>query len=178
MKIDDFIGVFENVIEPSECARIIKAFEDRSHLTRYHDTPGYRFRQLDCNATDLKDLARQFVRHVEPYLRGYLKDLGLDEFLEMKAFENVRIKKYEAGSDDLFKIHVDAANRETAVRTLIFILYLNDNDGETTFPTIGRAIKPKAGSLVVFPPFWMFPHTGQPPTTADKYIMMSAVHHP
>lgn len=178
MKLDDLIAVFENVVDPGECARIIEAFEDRLHLTQDHDTPGYKFQQLDCNATDLGDLAREFVSHVAPYLTGYLKDLGLEEFLEMNAFENVRIKKYRAGTDDRFKIHIDAANRETAVRTLVFILYLNDNDGETTFPMLGRTVKPKAGSLVVFPPFWMFPHTGQPPTTGDKYIMMSAVHHP
>lgn len=178
MKLDDLIGVYHNVVEPSECARIIEAFEARIHLTQDHDTPGYKFLQLDCNETDLKDLAWQFVGHVEPYLRAYIKELGLEEFLEIKAFENVRIKKYRAGSDDRFKIHIDAANRESAVRTLVFILYLNDNDGETAFPMVGRSVKPKAGSLVVFPPFWMFPHVGQPPTTGDKFIMMSAVHHP
>lgn len=178
MQLNDLIRVFDDVVDPAECARIIKAFEDRVHLTQEHDTPGYKFRQLDCNETDLKDLAFEFVKHVEPYLRTYLKELSLEEFVPIKAFESVRIKKYVAGSDDQFKIHIDAANRESAVRTLIFILYLNDNDGETAFPTIGRAVKPKAGSLVVFPPFWMFPHLGIAPRGSDKYIMMSSVHHP
>ena len=88
-----------------------------------------------------------------------------------------RSKKYLKGTDDQFKTHVDVADKEAAVRYCIAILYLNDNDGLTTFPDLELAVEPVAGRVVVFPPMWMFPHNGLPPTNDDKYIMMSCLHY-
>jgi hypothetical protein len=177
LNLTDLISVRDGVLTPDECAQIIRAFEDRAELTQHHDTPGYRFRQLDCNATDLGTLAKEFVGVLLPHIRDYFKLRGFDRFVSPDHFENVRIKKYEPGTGDQFKIHIDAADKGSAIRYLVFILYLNDNDGETSFPMLGQSVKPKAGRLVMFPPFWMFPHVGQPPTDRAKYIMMSALHH-
>lgn len=177
MNLSDLIRVRDDVLTRDECAQIIQAFEDRAELLQHHDTPGYRFRQLDCNATDLRTLAQEFAGVVLPYLQEYFADHGFDRFVSPTHFESVRIKKYDPGTGDQFKVHIDAADAGSAIRYLVFILYLNDNDGETVFPMIGRTVKPKAGRLVMFPPFWMFPHAGQPPTDRAKYIMMSALHH-
>ena len=52
------------------------------------------------------------------------------------------------------------------------LFYLNDDfeGGETIFyPEM--SIRPKKGSVIVFPPYWMFPHEGTPVIAGKKYIM-------
>ena len=57
-------------------------------------------------------------------------------------------------------------------RVLTFLFYLNDVEegGETV---IGNdiKIKPKAGSLLIFPACWTYPHRGETPLSSDKYII-------
>jgi hypothetical protein len=55
--------------------------------------------------------------------------------------------------------------------------YLNDVEegGETVFE--GFIIKPKIGSMLVFPPLWLFPHRGNPPISNTKYILSTYLHY-
>lgn len=57
-------------------------------------------------------------------------------------------------------------------RVLTFIIYLNDIDegGETEFFTDCR-VKPKAGTILLFPALWYYNHSGLMPITHDKYIL-------
>jgi len=177
MNLRDLIRVYEGVIGADECNTIIKEFEARKDIARLYDTPGYKFLQLELNQTDLLPLAHAFCHYLAPFIEDYFNSLKLASYVNATSFEAVRIKKYEKGGDFEFKPHIDAANKETAVRYLVFILYLNDNDGLTSFPTLGFSFKPRQGSVILFPPHWMFPHTGHAPTDTDKYIMMSCLHH-
>jgi len=43
--------------------------------------------------------------------------------------------------------------------------------GETEFPHLGVSVKPEAGRLLIFPPYWMYQHQGLPPVSGDKYIL-------
>jgi hypothetical protein len=92
------------------------------------------------------------------------------------SFENIKIKRYLPNSPDQFKPHVDVGNYESAKRFLAFIVYLNDNfsGGETNILTYNKEIKPKKGSLLVFPPLWTHFHQGKPITSGNpKYILGS-----
>ena len=55
------------------------------------------------------------------------------------------------------------------------IWYLNDVEtgGETNFPQLETSVRPQAGRLLVFPPYWMYQHEGLPPVSGDKYIVSS-----
>jgi hypothetical protein len=54
--------------------------------------------------------------------------------------------------------------------------YLNDVEegGETIFD-IGEevTVKPKAGNVVCFPPYYLFPHKGCTPISGPKYVVSS-----
>lgn len=98
------------------------------------------------------------------------------------GLEHFRIKHYAPGGEDRFDIHVDAASNETSKRFLIFFWYLNTVDvgGETEIFLNGappRKVKPQVGRLIMFPPFWMFPHQGHPPMSGDKYLLSSYLHY-
>jgi len=57
------------------------------------------------------------------------------------------------------------------------MVYLNDNfdGGETVFPIFQDVIKPKKGSLLIFPPLWTYLHRGNPPLKPGyaKYFLMT-----
>ena len=61
---------------------------------------------------------------------------------------------------------------EIKSRIVTFIWYLNDvtEGGETAFINKCK-IKPKKGSLLIFPATWTYPHCGMVPISHDKYII-------
>jgi len=178
MKLVDFIQTFDGVIKPDTCKMIIDQFEQNKHLSEKHDTDLYKFDQLNLNKTEgLSQLAPIVAWQLSSIYEQYFKSLGLLDYVQIESFEDIRIKKYEKGSGAEFRTHVDVADKASASRFCIAIIYLNDNDGLTTFPTLGVGVKPKAGRVVVFPPTWMYPHNGMAPTDNDKYIMMTCLHY-
>ncbi|NDG32865.1 hypothetical protein EB118_22700 [bacterium] len=172
MRLTDLIKIYDNVLSKDSCNNIIGEFEARKELVDHHHNDVYKFDQLNLNQTDLKPLATIFIRQIIPLIKYYSAEFNVDRFIKMNAFEDVRIKKYLKNSDYQFKTHIDSADKESAVRYLVFILYLNDNNGNTFFPTLDYSCRPKQGSMILFPPFWMYPHSGVIPTDNDKYIMM------
>ena len=90
-----------------------------------------------------------------------MSDVGIQDqhFPSAVNIEHVRIKKYAPNDKDEFKNHVDVANYASARRFLVFFLYLNETEGgETVFPNYDLNVKPKAGRVLMFPPFWTHPH--------------------
>lgn len=177
-KLTDYIQVYHDVIKPDTCKLIINQFEQHKHVTEKHDTDLYKFEQLNLNKTEsLAHLAPIVAWQLSSIYEKYFKSLGLLDYVQIESFEDIRIKKYEKGSGAEFKTHVDVADKASASRFCIAIIYLNDNNGLTTFPNLGVGVEPKAGKVVVFPPNWMFPHSGKTPTDKDKYIMMTCLHY-
>ena len=176
MKLIDYIQTYDDVIHPDTCKLIIDDYEKHIHLTEKHDTNLYKFEQLNLNQTpEFQPIAQAFANSLVPVFEEYFKSLHVRQYVDIETFEDVRIKKYVKGSSDVFRTHVDVTDHASASRFAIAILYLNDNDGLTTFPNLGVGVKPKAGRVVIFPPSWMFPHNGLTPSDNDKYIMMTSL---
>lgn len=174
MKLTDFIRIYENVISDKECDQIIQLAEKKGF--QLYDEPGYKFLQVNLNQSGLSNLAQNFASVASYIAKDYFNRLQFSEFIDVQGFEEVRIKKYPIGSNYEFKTHIDAADKSSSLRYLVFILYLNDNNGHTVFDKLNFKYKPKKGSIIVLPPFWMFPHSGETPTDYDKYIMMTSLH--
>ena len=178
MDIKKFVKVYDDVVSPSSCEKVIRVYEDNLQHVEEHDTEGYKFHQLNLRSTnELAGLERAFFGTLHPIYTDYFTNLRMSKFVDLRAFEEIRIKKYLKNTSDEFREHVDVVDADSAKRFAVAILYLNDNNGFTDFTDSGIIIKPKAGRVVVFPPFWMFPHRGSNPTDHDKYIMMSCLHY-
>ena len=95
-------------------------------------------------------------------------------FPKTNAFEQPRIKRYEP-NEGMFDWHCDATTKESSKRILVMFFYLNDVEegGETMFSDM--SVKPKAGSVVCFPPTWQYPHKGCTPISGPKYVISSYV---
>ena len=177
-KLSDYIQLYDGVISEENCKKLIDEYEAHASTVENHDTPLYKFHQLNLNQTPgLGMLAQAVGGSLYPCFEDYFTRLNLKQFVEINTWEDIRIKKYLKGTDDQFRMHVDVTDHASAARFAIAILYLNDNNGLTTFDTLGLAVKPEAGRVVIFPATWMFPHSGKPSTDNDKYIMMTALHY-
>lgn len=174
MQLKDYIKVYSNAIPGTTCNSLVKLAEETGF--DLYDTPTYKFWQVNFNDKNLVNVAQGFAKAMIPLAKDYFKETKVSEYIDVQGFEGVRVKKYPKNEDFEFRPHIDAADAESAKRYLVFICYLNDNNGYTVFDQIGFKYKPTKGSVIVFPPFWMFVHSGVVPTDYDKYIMMTSLH--
>jgi hypothetical protein len=181
--VKDFIHVYENVLDESTCHFLIDVFEKYiDKHERYNNNGNPNFTQF--NLTGNKDLTSEItqvhdflIKKTIDYRNIYYNFMDSQVFPIDHAFEEFRIKKYNTGGEDRFDTHVDVTNYASARRYLSFLWYLNDvqTGGNTLFTDF--AIQPKMGSLLIFPPLWMFPHMGEPPISGSKYIMSTYLHY-
>lgn len=119
---------------------------------------------------------QQLGKHLEKYYQDM--DLPSPDYIRLFGSEDMgyQIQKYKKNegryifhSDD--EIRYDEENDRIGYRTVTFIFYLNDVEegGETTFPEF--QVKPKKGSLLLFPATWNYIHSANIPKSSDKYII-------
>jgi hypothetical protein len=100
----------------------------------------------------------EFKRHYR-FFDGPFKDMGY------------AIQRTDPG--EYYHWHIDGGSHDFASRQLVAIWYLNDVDGaggETEFHHQDVRIKPQAGKLLLFPPFWTHLHRGNTLLSGRKYI--------
>lgn len=117
----------------------------------WKDLDGELFRSL---STAIKEFRESF-----PYFKGPFKDMGYG------------IQRTDPG--EYYHWHIDGGSHEFSQRQLVAIWYLNDvagPGGETEFLYQAIKVKPEAGKLVLFPPFWTHEHRGAELKKGVKYI--------
>ena len=106
----------------------------------------------------------------------YRLDIEQSNYLpQFKHLEEFRVKRYLTGGDERFDEHVDVTDTVSSARALAFLVYLNENDGNTLFPSQNLNIEPISGRVIVFPPTWEYPHEGLAPKSNPKYIIVTVV---
>jgi hypothetical protein len=104
-------------------------------------------------------LAIQEFRDAFPFFRGPFKDSGY------------AIQRTLPG--EFYHWHIDGGSHEFSQRQLVAVWYLNDvpgPGGATEFSYQDVQIQPKAGKLLLFPPFWTHEHRGARLEQGVKYI--------
>jgi len=182
-ELNDFIHTYENSLELDICDFLISLFEQvPDKQERYENEGKPNFTQFNLTenrelTTEINQVHNHIIKKIFEYRDLYYEFVDKRVFPEEHALEQFRIKKYNPGGEDRFDTHVDVTNYESSRRFLSFMWYLNDveSGGETTFKDL--SIQPKKGTLLIFPPLWMFPHKGIPPLSGPKYIMSAYLHY-
>ena len=115
----------------------------------------------DIDKELFRSLSRAISEFRERYafFKGSFKDIGYN------------LQRYQAG--EYYHWHIDGGSHDFADRQLVAIWYLNDVEGpggETEFSAQGVKVKPEAGKLVLFPPFWTHEHRAVTLEKGVKYI--------
>jgi len=178
VKPNTFIFEKQNALALDVCQEMIRRFEDDSD-NQYQGRIGQQANEETSikRSTDLvtsgkenwKDLdqelfrslgtAIQEFREAYPFFKGPFKDNGY------------AIQRTDPG--EFYHWHIDGGSHEFAMRQLVAIWYLNDVEGpggETEFSYQEVKVKPQAGKLCLFPPFWTHEHRGVTLEKGVKYI--------
>lgn len=179
--IEDFVGVFEGAYSKEYCDKVIEYFEATkaagcSYTRQNEDSQTLKIRKDDTfiwadltHANNLLgDFNSKFWNCYERYADKYdvLKDSGAHNNYAWK------IQKTELGQG-YHVWHYESDTAAHARRLLAWVLYLNDVDegGETEFLYQSKRVKPKAGTLIVWPAGFTHVHRGNPPLSNTKYIV-------
>lgn len=180
VRLNEFIEVYEDALQSNTCKTLIDIFEnnkDKQERIENDKKPNFTQFNFTKNLTkDYEKIHNQVIKTVLSYKEKYYTMIDPRVFPSENSFEQFRIKKY-SDKNDLFDTHVDVKDHESSRRFLAFMFYLNDVEcgGETIFHE--KKVIPKTGTLLVFPPLWMFPHRGEPPLKGSKYIMSTYLHY-
>lgn len=178
LKSDCFIFEKKNALPGDVCSEIIERFE----LNPDDQYPG-RLGQQEAEDTDVKrstdlvvsgkthwkdidrllfsslDRALHEFKALYPFFKGQFNDMGYS------------IQRTSAG--EYYHWHIDGGSHEFSHRQLVAIWYLNNltgSGGSTEFRYQNIRVKPEAGKLILFPPFWTHEHRGQTLQQGLKYI--------
>lgn len=176
--LQDYIKVYDDILDKETCDNIIKKFEASEQLTKV-ESDIYKFHQLNITQSeDWKEISEMLAGLSYSAATAYFNDVEVPVVPQLEGFEEIRIKRYQPGENERFDVHVDAGDQRTSKRFLVIFCYLNDVEegGETSFPTLGINIKPKTGRVLMFPPMWMFPHEAKVPVSNNKYIVGTYLH--
>lgn len=181
--LNDFIKLYDNAISDEVCDFLVNLFDQKKSKTEKILNDGKpNFTQL--NLTKNRELSEKvnevhnlLIKNTLDYKNKYYEFVYKEVFPGKHAFEQFRIKKYDVGGQDRFDTHVDVKDHESSRRYLSFMWYLNDvtSGGKTVFNDF--EVIPKKGSLLVFPPLWMFPHKAEAPVSNPKYIITTYLHY-
>lgn len=181
--LNNFLQVHENVLSKNECDLLIKTFESSSEIESIDNNGTPKFSQFNLTqnikstSPQVQNLHNKLIKIVVTHRDKYYKFVDKRCFPSKHAFEQFRVKKYLTDNDDRFDTHVDVTDYESARRFLSFFWYLNDvvEGGQTEFDDL--TIQPKTGTMVLFPPLWMFPHRGHRPISNQKYLLSTYLHY-
>ena len=182
--VPTFVQTFPNLLGQEYCQLIIDRFEadDRKHPSTVGQVGNERvdprrtgtILYLHDTMDDWKDVVVQTHAAVAKAVNAYAKDFML--LAKMLSSEYVgcrypRIERVSPGQS--FDWHADNASNVTSERILACLLYLSDvtEDGYTEFAHQGLKVRPEAGKVVVFPPYWTHLHRGVSPAKTTKYTM-------
>ena len=181
-----FVRCYDGDLDAALCAGLVDGFH-RLEDAQQRNGRGVRaglehsaWTELDIGRHADPDLLGFFRQHVSHALHRYNRDLGLPlPVPDSPLLAPLVLKRYRAGGEDRFQLHFDAVN-EVSDRYLVLLWYLNDvgQGGETLFPLLDLRVAPRRGRLLVFPPYWMFPHAGLPSPKQDKYILSTYLRFP
>ena len=188
-----YIYINENSLSDNFCEKMIGL-----HNASKERGPGRTAGGVDKNVKDTTDVMtydpiwKEFTNTLNEELKyNIVKYIELLKHDDYKGSNNHSTFDYEVihinGISDVSQFMVQKYNKNEGryvyhndfslrangdFRVLTYLWYLNDVDegGETAFSGI-YGIKPKRGTLVLFPASWTFPHCGKMPISHDKYII-------
>ena len=173
-----FIFEKQKALPVDICSEMVRRFEANTN-DQYEGRIG-QTAQKEKSIKQSTDLVVSGKQHWKDIDRELFRSLGqaIVEFREEFPFfkgpfkdSGYAIQRTNPG--EFYHWHIDGGSHEFSQRQLVAIWYLNDvagPGGETEFSFQDVKIRPEAGKLLLFPPFWTHEHRGATLQEGLKYI--------
>lgn len=178
VKPHSFIFEKPDALDKQLCQIAIKRFEELT-AEQYEGRIG-QLADKDRSIKKSTDLVVSGKQHWKDIDRALFRSLGaaILEFRETfpyfkGPFKDMGYAIQRTNPDEHYHWHIDGGSHEFSQRQLVALWYLNDvagPGGETEFLFQDVRIKPQAGKLILFPPFWTHEHRGVTLKQGVKYI--------
>ena len=187
--MNNYILTFDNNLDTEFCDLLINKFESDNNKFRGRVAGGIAKTDVK-NTYDLsvstsekwkkedKILSEKISNAIKDYENKIINNNNNNQLCKALSIlynynimdRGYKIQKY-IKNEGFYKWHHDFVYSQHGVRVFTFIWYLNDVDigGETEFID-GTKIKPKKGTLLIFPSDFTYIHRGIKPISHDKYI--------
>ena len=196
-ELETCVRIYDDVVSKEWCKETIDLFEKEMTINPNSQIYDNRYTSPDIKEVDSStksftemciedkdewiDVKKTFLNACQQHFLKFIKDVGIEKHHLPVTIdtENIHYKKYEANDKDVFKNHVDVIGQGPLLkRFLVFIMYLSDVEegGETNLFRQNIKSKPKAGRLLMFPPYWTHPHQGEKVIKGTKHILMTYLH--
>lgn len=171
--MSSYIQVYDSIIPKPLCDLLISKF-DECDSEIFNDSVR-KFSQINLikNKKKFDQEIKALGLIFKTIVTQYQQQLKIKHFPQKYAYEEFRIKKYN--TDSYFEDHVDVYDHNSARRFLSIFSYLNESPGTNFYNKTIDSIAP--GSIVVFPPMWMFPHKAIIPAEGKKYFLGTYLHY-
>jgi hypothetical protein len=184
MQQPHFIRMYRDTFSRDLCEEVIRRFEaderKQPSTTAARDKPRLRSGTMlqIGDLPDWRDITAAYSVALEKNLQAYAEAFPtLKQLISTPATKRTPplLERIEPGQG--FGMHIDASIAGTHDRTVAVLMYLKDVEegGFTEFPFQSIRVKPRAGLMVLFPPFWTHPHQGVSPVSGFKYNLTSYV---
>lgn len=184
---DNFIGIYEDLFPSEYCEKAIQYFKDmtesgfvssRQQLhgsikTLVDDSCLFAHCETEINLTATRDLHLQFNEVFwNVAYKSYVSKYSIVDEVGRHSSYAFKLQRTMPG-EGYHTWHYESGNREMCHRLLTWMLYLNDVEegGETEFLYLHKRIKPKAGTLLIWPAAFTHTHRGNPPLSGPKYVI-------
>ncbi len=170
----DFIGIYENAVDPRFCDFLVD-YMDKAEFTDFKRNFSHVKDKQICLDGFSPSESHQLMEYVQNCLYHYINEYTyLGNFSYVSSL--VLLQKTEP-TQGYHLFHAENVNWNLESRTMAWMVYLNDVEegGETKFDEL--TIAPKQGRLLIFPPLWCFPHSGEPTISDDKYLVGTYCHY-
>jgi hypothetical protein len=178
VKPNSFIYEKRHALPPEACAEMIRRFEQHKD-EQYQGRIG-QLANEDLSIKKSTDLVVSGKEHWKDVDRALFHSLGMaikefrETFTYFKGpFKDMGYAIQRTDPGEHYHWHIDGGSHDFAARQLVAIWYLNNlegSGGETEFHHQQVRIRPEAGKLLLFPPFWTHLHRGKAPRSGRKYI--------
>jgi hypothetical protein len=184
---ENFVGVYEEYLSDKFCDDLVEYFEWCNKNNKTFQRPESESIKKD-NSTCLNPLCVEEINFSFPNIQNFLGEFNdvfwdicykdyIEKYSVLADYDKHTIYSYKiqktqpAGGYHIW--HCEDASIQFSQRVGVYILYLNDVEegGETEFLYFSKRIKPKKGTLLIFPPNFPWTHRGNPPLSNTKYIL-------
>ena len=187
IKIDNCIGVFDNVFSDEYCKSVIDHFENLNNFHKVkkrsdvlnqpaieQQTDVYPFAlENDSSFISANDeILKEFNIKLQECYTHYIKKYPvLDNMEKHRLNLDVKIQRTIPG-EGYHVWHCEHNGVANGKRLFLVILYLNEVEGgETEFLYAHKRVAPKTGRLMICPGGFTHTHRGNPPLNGVKYIL-------
>jgi Rps23 Pro-64 3,4-dihydroxylase Tpa1-like proline 4-hydroxylase len=127
------------------------------------------YARVNENFRKINNMCYELISSAIHNYRGIFK---IEE--DIKDIETYGLLRYSGGEH--YKFHYDGGTESK--RSISVLIYLNDDyeGGEIEFPNFKTTIKPKAGTLILFPSNYAYGHIAHPVTSGTKYVIATWLH--